>query len=55
MAKNKYENYTNKELIAKLKHLEKHRYGLVWEEKPEVVAEQCEKELCIKVKVSFLL
>ncbi len=50
MAKNKYENYTKEQLIAKLKHLEKQRYGLVWEEKPEAVAEQCDKELPVLVE-----
>lgn len=45
MAKSKYENYTKEQLIDKIKQLEKHRYGLVWEDKQEDVAEQCNKEL----------
>lgn len=45
MAKGKYDNYTKEQLIDKIKLLEKQRYGLVWEDKPEEIAEQCEKEL----------
>lgn len=37
-----YENYSKEQLLEKIKHLEKHRYGLVWENKLEDVAEQCE-------------
>lgn len=45
MAKNKYDNYTKEQLIQKIKHLEKQRYGLVWEDKMEDVAEQCDQML----------
>jgi adenine-specific DNA-methyltransferase len=45
MAKSKYENYTKEQLLEKIKQLEKHRYGLVWEDKQEDVAEQCEQQL----------
>lgn len=45
MAKSKYENYTKEQLIHKIKLLEKQRYGLVWEDKPEEIADQCEREL----------
>lgn len=45
MTKNKYQEYSKEKLIEKIKQLEKHRYGLVWEDKLEDVAEQCEKEL----------
>lgn len=45
MAKSKYENYTKEQLIEKIKLLEKQRYGLVWEDKPEEIADQCEREL----------
>jgi len=45
MAKIRYDNYTKEQLLEKIKQLEKHRYGLVWEDKQEDVAEQCEKEL----------
>ena len=50
MAKNKYKNYTKEQLIAKLKHLERHRYGLVWEDKPEEIAEKCASELLVLVE-----
>lgn len=45
MAKNRYDNYTKEQLVEKINQLEKHRYGLVWEDKQEDVAEQCSKEL----------
>lgn len=45
MTKSKYDNYTKEQLIDKIRHLEKLRYGLVWEDKLEDVAEMCEKEL----------
>lgn len=45
MAKSKYENYTKEQLIDKIKLLEKQRYGLVWEDKPEEIADQCKREL----------
>lgn len=41
----KYKNLSREQLLEKIKQLEKHRYGLVWEDKLEDVAEQCEKEL----------
>jgi len=50
MAKNKYDNYSKEQLIAKLQQLEKKRYGLVWENKPEEIAEQCERELPVLVE-----
>lgn len=45
MRKSKYENYSKEQLLEKIKQLEKHRYGLVWEDKLEDVAEQCEQQL----------
>lgn len=45
MAKSRYDNYTKEQLLDKIKQIEKHRYGLVWEDKQEDVAEQCESEL----------
>ena len=51
MAKNKYDNYSKEQLIAKLKQLEKkQRYGLVWEDKPEDIADQCVRELPVLVE-----
>ena len=43
--KNKYADLTKEELIKRIAALEKHRYGLVWEDKQEDVAEQCDREL----------
>ncbi|PWS25916.1 site-specific DNA-methyltransferase [Pedobacter yonginense] len=51
MATSKYENYTKEQLIEKVKLLEKQRYGLVWEDKPEEIADQCERELPVLVEV----
>jgi adenine-specific DNA-methyltransferase len=45
MYKRKYENYSKDQLLEKIKQLEKHRYGLVWEDKQEDVAEFCESAL----------
>lgn len=45
MAKSRYNNYSKEQLLDKIKQLEKHRYGLVWEDKQEDVAERCEQEL----------
>ncbi|ARV08301.1 hypothetical protein BTO05_01085 [Winogradskyella sp. PC-19] len=50
MAKTKYENYSKQQLIAKLERLEKKGYGLVWEDKPERIADKCEKELPVLVE-----
>ncbi len=50
MTKSKYHNYTKEQLIAKLEQLEKKRYGLVWEDKKEDIAEQCEKKLPVLVE-----
>jgi len=50
MAKNKYDNYSKEQLIAKLKQLEKKRYGLVWEDKLEDIADHCERELPVLVE-----
>jgi len=45
MAKSKYDSYNREQLLDKIKQLEKQRYGLVWEDKLENVAEQCEQAL----------
>ena len=50
--KSKYSEWSKDELIKKIKALEKHRYGLVWEDKLEEVAELCEKELPVLHEVS---
>lgn len=43
--KNKYETFSREHLIDKILKLEKERYGLVWEDKEEEVAKQCDSEL----------
>ena len=43
--KNKYETFSREQLIDKIYKLEKERYGLVWEDKEEEVAKQCDSEL----------
>lgn len=41
----KYKHLSREQLEAKIEKLEKERYGLVWEDKEEDVAKQCEIEL----------
>lgn len=50
MAKSKYDNFTKEQLIDKIKLLEKQRYGLVWEDKLEEIADQCERELPVLIE-----
>lgn len=50
MAVDKYKDYTPKQLREKIKQLEKKRYGLVWEDHAEEVAERCERELPVLVE-----
>lgn len=46
MAKKDYTNWDRNDLIKEIDTLRKRKkYGLVWEEKPEDVVEQCKKEL----------
>ena len=46
MRKKDYSRWTNKELIQELEKLEKRKkYGIVWESKPEKVAELCKEKL----------
>lgn len=46
MAKKYYTNWNRKDLIKEIEQLRKRKkYGLVWEEKPENVVEQCKIEL----------
>lgn len=42
---NKYDTFSREQLIDKILKLEKERYGLVWEDKEEEVAKQCDSEL----------
>ncbi len=50
MAKSKYQDYTKEQLLEKIKQLEKKRYGLVWEDRVEEVAERCDRELPVLVE-----
>src|SRR3989338_7171539 len=48
MAKKDYSNWSKEELVRELKKVEKRKkYGIVWEDKPEIVAKKCETELPI--------
>ncbi|RJR23834.1 site-specific DNA-methyltransferase [Candidatus Microgenomates bacterium] len=47
-----YSNWTKEDLIEEMKRLRKRKkYGLVWEDKPEDVVEQCKKELPVLEEV----
>ncbi|TAN42219.1 MAG: site-specific DNA-methyltransferase [Nitrospirae bacterium] len=50
MSKKDYSKYSKEELIKLIKGLEKQRYGLVWEDKPEEVADRCSTELPVLVE-----
>ncbi|MBI2101967.1 site-specific DNA-methyltransferase [Candidatus Woesearchaeota archaeon] len=46
MAKKDYSNWSKEELVRELKKVEKRKkYGMVWEDKPEKVAELCKEKL----------
>lgn len=46
MTKKDYSNFTKEELLEEVKKLEKRKkYGIVWEDKPEKVAEMCKEKL----------
>ena len=47
MAKKDYSNYSKEELIKIIHKLEKKRYGIVWEDKPETLAQECKTKLPI--------
>src|SRR3990172_9880893 len=52
MTKNSFENWTKEELINEVKKLKKRKkYGIVWEDKPEEVAELCKEKLPVLVEV----
>ncbi|WP_062329041.1 DNA methyltransferase [Treponema endosymbiont of Eucomonympha sp.] len=48
--KNKYADLSREQLEDKLERLERVRYGLVWKDKPEDVADQCTQELPVLVE-----
>jgi len=46
MPRENYDKWSNQDLIAEIKKLKKRKkYGIVWEDKPEEVAELCKKKL----------
>jgi len=52
MAKKDYTNWDKKDLIKEIEQLRKRKkYGLVWEDKPENVVEQCKTELPVLEEV----
>lgn len=52
MPNNNYHNYTREQLIDEVARLRKRKkYGLVWEDKPEDVVEQCKRELPVLKEV----
>lgn len=52
MAKKDYTNWDRKDLIKEIEQLRKRKkYGLVWEDKPENVVEQCKTELPVLEEV----
>lgn len=49
----KYEEYTREELLAEIRQLkQKKKYGLVWEDKPEDVVEQCKQNFPVLTEVA---
>ena len=52
MAKKDYTNWDRKDLLKEIEQLRKRKkYGLVWEDKPENVVEQCKTELPVLEEV----
>ena len=52
MPNNNYNNWTKEQLAEEIKRLRKRKkYGLVWEDKPEDVVEQCKTELPVLKEV----
>src|SRR3989338_6188680 len=48
--KNDYDKWSKEELIREIKKLKKRKkYGIVWEDKPEQVAELCKEKLPVLV------
>ena len=51
MAETNYESWRREELIREIKKLRKRKkYGLVWEEKPEEVVDQCKTQLPVLIE-----
>lgn len=52
MTKNDYKDWAKSDLVKEVEKLKKRKkYGLVWEEKPEDVVEQCKRELPVLEEV----
>src|SRR3989304_7783437 len=52
MARENYSEWSKQELIDEVKKLKKRKkYGIVWEDKPEEVAELCKEKLPVLVEV----
>src|SRR3972149_5831027 len=52
MAKKDYQNWSKEQLIEEVGRLRKRKkYGIVWEDKPENVVEQCKNELPVLKEV----
>src|SRR3990167_9897141 len=50
--KNEYENWSKEDLIGEVRKLKsRKKYGLVWEDKPEDVVEQCKESLPVLKEV----
>ena len=51
MAKKDYQNWNKEELVREVQKLEKRKkYGVVWEDKPEQVAELCKEKLPVLIE-----
>ena len=56
MAKKDYSNWSKEELVRELKKVEKRKkYGIVWEDKPEKVAELCKEKLAVLEEAKKLI
>lgn len=51
MPEKDYSKYTKDELIKIIRKVEKKRYGLVWEDKPEKLAEECKTKLPVITEI----
>jgi adenine-specific DNA-methyltransferase len=50
MAKENFSEWSREELIREVRKLGRRKYGLVWEDKPEIVAELCKTKLPVLVE-----
>ncbi|MDD2228702.1 MAG: site-specific DNA-methyltransferase [Candidatus Cloacimonetes bacterium] len=54
MGRINYQEFSKNELISRIKQLEKKKYGLIWEDKSEDVADECRISLPILTEVADL-